>query len=113
MVETEEYRPSTLETVLAEYIMQQNRNLSRMERDSERLKEEISDFKNEMSDFKEEVRQDRKEMNKKWGEVTKKMGTFAEDFVAPNIPRLAIEKFNFPSVDLFARTIDKRNPKDK
>ena len=148
---TVEYRLDTLETVLAEYIMQQNRNLARLEREMSEFKNEMSDFKNEMSDFKNEMsdfknemmdfknemtdfknesrisrdkttenidnyvkegREARKEMNKKWGEVTNKLGTFAEDFVAPNIPRIATDFFKFPSIDIFNRRQDRRNPND-
>lgn len=127
---TVEYRLDTLETVLAEYIMQQNRNLARLEREMSDFKNEMSDFKNEMSDFKNESRisrdkttenidnyvkegrEARKEMNKKWGEVTNKLGTFAEDFVAPNIPRIATDFFKFPSIDIFNRRQDRRNPND-
>jgi uncharacterized coiled-coil protein SlyX len=148
---TVEYRLDTLETVLAEYIMQQNRNLARLEREMSDFKNEMSDFKNEMSDFKNEMsdfknemmdfknemsdfknesrisrdkttenidnyvkegREARKEMNKKWGEVTNKLGTFAEDFVAPNIPRIATDFFKFPSIDIFNRRQDRRNPND-
>ena len=113
---TVEYRLDTLETVLAEYIMQQNRNLARLER-------EMTDFKNEsrisrdkttenIDNYVKEGREARKEMNKKWGEVTNKLGTFAEDFVAPNIPRIATDFFKFPSIDIFNRRQDRRNPND-
>ena len=162
---TVEYRLTTLETVLAEYIMQQNRNLNLLEREMSNFKDEMKDFKNEMSDFKNEMsdfknemsdfknemsdfknemqdfkvemqdfknesiiarekatedlndyvkegREIRREMNKKWGEVTNKLGTFAEDFVAPNIPRIATDFFKFPAIDLFNRRQDRRNPND-
>lgn len=112
-METTEYRLSTLESVLAEFIMQQNRNLTRMERSIIDLKEEMSEFKTEMSEFKEESRQNRRDMDKKWGEVTNKLGTFAEDFVAPNIPRIAREQFGFPGIDFFMPRVDRRNPQDK
>ena len=210
---TVEYRLDTLETVLAEFIMQQNRNLTRLEREMSDFKNEMSDFKNEMKishnktsesnerfkeemkishdktsegmerfkeemkisrdktsedmkrfkeemkishdktsedtkrfkeemkishdktsegmeRFKEEMkisrdraseevdkyvkegREGRREMNKKWGEVTNKLGTFAEDFVAPNIPRIATDFFKFSSIDIFNRREDRRNPQD-
>ncbi len=169
---TVEYRLTTLETVLAEYIMQQNRNLTLLEREMSDFKDEMKDFKNEMSDFKDEMkdfknemsdfkdemkdfknemsdfknemsdfkvemqdfkndsiiarekatedlndyvregREIRREMNKKWGEVTNKLGTFAEDFVAPNIPRIATDFFKFSAIDLFNRRQDRRNPND-
>ncbi len=52
MKETTEYRLTTLETVLAEFIMQTNRSLNRMERDT-------SSFKAEMQQLRED--QQRKE----------------------------------------------------
>ena len=149
---TVEYRLDTLETVLAEFIMQQNRNLTRLEREmsdfknemkishnktsesNERFKEEMKisndkasedtkRFKEEMKishdktsenikNFAEKGRAGRREMNKKWGEVTNKLGTFAEDFVAPNIPRIAADFFKFSSIDIFNRREDRRNPQD-
>ena len=51
MAQETEYRLETLETVLAEFIMQTNRSLSRMERDT--------------ADFKEEVRRDREGQQQK------------------------------------------------
>lgn len=119
-MEDTEYRLSTLESVLAEYIMQTNRNMASLTRNITRLSEEMSEFKGEMSefkgemlDFKEESRQNRREMDKKWGEVTNKLGTFAEDFVAPNIPRIARKQFGFLTLDSFAPRIDRNNPQDK
>ncbi len=175
-METTEYRLSTLETVLAEYIMQTNRNMASLARNVSRLsdemldfknemsgfknemldfknemsdfknemsdfknemldfknemsdfknemldfknemsdfKNEMLDFKNEMSDFKKESQRNRTEMNKKWGEVTNRLGTFAEDFVAPNIPRIARKQFGFSRIDFLMPRVDRRNPKDK
>jgi len=40
-----------------------------------------------------EMRQWRVQAQKQWGEITQKMGTFVEDIVAPNIPRLGREVF--------------------
>jgi hypothetical protein len=43
-------------------------------------------------------------MKQAWGDLANKMGTVAEDVVAPNIPRLAVEEFGFSEVeDLQAR----------
>jgi DNA repair exonuclease SbcCD ATPase subunit len=45
-----------------------------------------------------------KDMKKQWGDLANKMGTVAEDVVAPNIPRLALEEFGFSKVnDLMVR----------
>ena len=40
-----------------------------------------------------EMRQWRIESQKRWGEIAQKMGTFVEDIVVPNIPRLGREIF--------------------
>lgn len=109
MAQETEYRLGTLETVLAEFIMQTNRSLNRMERDT--------------ADFKEEVRQDReahqketsqqlRQMNQKWGEIAEKLGTFAEDLAAPNLKRIAREQFGCYSIDYYSVRIDKKNPID-
>src|SRR6266478_9445996 len=51
-----------------------------------------------------EIRQDIAEMRlwrvqsqKQWGEIAQKMGSFVEDIVAPNIPRLARNAFRLGS----------------
>ncbi len=43
-----------------------------------------------------EMRQWRVQSQKQWGEITQKMGTFVEDIVAPNIPRIASRSRSFP-----------------
>lgn len=40
-----------------------------------------------------DMRQWRFEAQKRWGEIAQKMGTFVEDVVIPNIPRIARESF--------------------
>ncbi len=60
------------------------------------FKNEMSEFKNEMSEFKNEMRTSTKDLNKKMGDLSKKLGTFADDFAAPNLPRIAKEYFNEP-----------------
>lgn len=109
MAQPTEYRLETLETVLAEFIMQTNRSLSRMERDT--------------ADFKEEMRRDReaqrketsnqvRRMNQKWGEIAEKLVSFAEDIAAPNLKRIAREQFECESIEYYAVRIDKKNPLD-
>lgn len=109
MAQPTEYRLETLETVLAEFIMQTNRSLNRMERDT--------------ADFKEEMRQDReahrketsqqvRQMNQKWGEVAEKLGSFAEDIAAPNLKRIAREQFGCGKPDDYMVRRDKKNPLD-
>lgn len=71
------------------------------------VRHEMSEFKNEMSEFKnemsayrqkvdaqfEEDRTERKKITKQLGDQSNKLGTFAEDFAAPNLPRIAQEYF--------------------
>ena len=71
------------------------------------FKNEMSEFKNEMSEFKnemsayrqkvdaqfEEDRTERKKITKQLGDQSNKLGTFAEDFAAPNLPRIAQKYF--------------------
>lgn len=77
------------------------------------FKNEMADFKNEMSDFKEEMRKDRKEQNKQWGELNNRLGTFAEDVAAPNIPRIAIERFGAAHIEDHGVRRRRINPNDK
>ena len=109
MAQTTEYRLETLETVLAEFIMQTNRSLNRMERDT--------------ADFKQEMRRDRevhrketsdqiRQMNQKWGEIAEKLGTFAEDIAAPNLKRIAREQFGCGDPDDYMVRRDRKNPLD-
>ncbi|GEM_PF-767712 len=50
--------------------------------------------------------------NKRWGELSDKMGTFVEDIVAPNIPRIAKQLFDCEEIDDFMVRRTVRNKKD-
>ena len=76
------------------------------------LSDDTVEFKNEMRDFKDEMRGDRKRQNEKWGELANKWGTVVEDVVAPNIPRIAREKFGWHDVEDFMIRRKVRNSKD-
>ena len=119
MAQVEE-RLNIVESALAEFIIQSNRSLHRLEREMivfkdemkvfkdemkvfkdgtesfrnemKVFKDEMRDFKEEMKDFKEEMRDDRRKMNKQWGDLANKMGTLVEDIVAPAV-RPAIQKY--------------------
>ncbi len=65
-----------------------------------KLEKEMKEFKDEMKEFKDgtltwrqEIDEERRRMARQWGELANKMGTFVEDIVFPNIPRLAKEYF--------------------
>ena len=61
-----------------------------------------------------EMKEDTRRMQKAWGDLANKMGTVAEDIVAPNISRLALEEFGFNEVletQPRARRISRRGEK--
>lgn len=66
-----------------------------------RFETEMRAFKDEMGAFKDEMRESKRELNKKWGDLANKLGTILEDFVAPNLRRLAVEHFQFPVIEDF------------
>jgi len=51
-----------------------------------------------------EMRQWRVQSQKQWGEIAQKLGSFVEDIVAPNIPRLGRDAFHLgpPEDELFS-----------
>lgn len=98
--------------------------IQKMEEDTARMKEDTARMKEESmrmdAHHKEESRRidaqiqahiaemkaDTAKMKKTWGDLANKMGTVAEDVVAPNIPRLALEEFGFSEVeDLMVRVV--------
>ncbi len=107
MAQPTEYRLETLETVLAEFIMQTNRSLNRMERDTADFKEEM---RRDREAHRKETSQQTRQMNRKWGEMAEKLGSFAEDLAAPNLKRIAREQFGCESIDYYSVRIDKKNP---
>lgn len=75
-----------LETVLTSFIQHSD--------------ETISEIRQDIAD----MRQWRVQSQKQWGEIAQKMGSFVEDIVAPNIPRLGREVFGLggPEDELFS-----------
>jgi len=59
----------------------------------DRLEDLLTTFASELRQDIAEMRQWRLQAQKQWGEIAQKMGTFVEDIVAPNIPRLGREVF--------------------
>jgi predicted nuclease with TOPRIM domain len=57
-----EEKIGTLEAVLGQYIVQTNKMLNRMERDSIEFKMEMKEFKDEMKEFKDEMKEFKDEM---------------------------------------------------
>ena len=69
-------------------------------RGMDEFRREMQVFKEEMRAFREQVQEDiagmqqwRIQSQKQWGELAQKLGTFVEDIVAQNIPRVGREIF--------------------
>ncbi|HON72392.1 MAG TPA: hypothetical protein PK512_03605 [bacterium] len=105
MPELEE-KVGRLESLLGQFIINNDVALRRLETSLEA-------FKDEMRAFKNEVNEDRKRMNKMWGELASKMGTLVEDIVAPNIAGVARRYFGAEELEDFMIRRRKRNTKDK
>jgi predicted RNase H-like nuclease (RuvC/YqgF family) len=74
------------------------------------FKNEMLEFKVEMSEFKDEMRASVKRMDKAWGDLANKLGTIIEDIVAPNIRRLAVERFGCEPLERFLVRANVRRP---
>lgn len=75
-----------------------------------RFEGEMREFKDEMREFKDEMRSFKKESHKSWGDLANRLGTIIEDILAPNLRRLAIEHFNFASIEAFVVRIERKHP---
>jgi hypothetical protein len=106
MISMEE-RLNYLDRALAELAHTQMRTEIAMKEDTHQMKEDTRRMKEDTRRMKEEtlkMKEDTRLMKKAWGDLANKMGTVAEDVVAPNIPRLAVEEFGMSEVfDLQAR----------
>ena len=69
----------------------------------DRLEELVNSFVAESRRDRTEMREWRLQAQKQWGEIAQRLGTFVEDIVAPNIPRLAQAFFGLcENDDLFS-----------
>src|SRR2546425_5660979 len=57
----------------------------------DRLEDVLTTFVRHTDETILEMRQWRLQVQKQWGEIANKLGTFVEDIVAPNVPRLGKE----------------------
>ncbi|MBK8703890.1 MAG: hypothetical protein IPN33_09865 [Saprospiraceae bacterium] len=101
-----EKRVINLEQVFADFMVSQDRNLTRLETEMRDFKDEMKDFKDEMRDFKDEMRdfkvfvekdiaeskEERRQMTRQWGDLANKLGTVVEDIVFP-ASRPVLEKY--------------------
>jgi hypothetical protein len=102
------------EVRIDKYIAEMKEDTRQMKEDTRQMKEDTRQMKEDTRRMKEDtlrmkedtlrMKEDTRRMKQAWGDLANKMGTVAEDVVAPNIPRLAIEEFGFGEVeDLMVR----------
>ena len=76
------------------------------------FKDEMGVFKDEMGAYKDESSRQIREMNLQWGRLANKMGTFVEDVVLPNFPRILERYFDATEIeDIYIRR-KRRHPHD-
>jgi hypothetical protein len=72
-----------------------DRSIAEMKEDTRRMKDDTRRMQEDTRRMKDDTRR----MKQAWGDLANKMGTVAEDVVAPNIPRLAVEEFGLTEVE--------------
>jgi hypothetical protein len=121
-VEAVEERVDSLERILARFVARSDQNsadykawMERMDRDPaehkarmERMDRDSAQNKTRMEQFEREARRHTLGM----AHIAERFGRFAEDIVAPNIPRLAREVFGITEVQFSAQRVEKRHAQD-
>ncbi len=121
-MEAVEERVDSPEKIFAQFMARSERNsadhkawMERMDRDSadhkarmERMDRDSAEHRARMDQFEREARQHTLEM----AQIAERVGRFAEDIVAPNIPRLAREVFGITEVQFSAQRVEKRHVRD-
>lgn len=101
MIHMEE-RLNYLDRVMAELAHAQMRTEIAMKRYFDRLNRDCAgtheSWERDTAEMKPGMDEDTQRMKKIWRDLVNKMGTIAEDVVAPNIPRLAVEEFGMTEV---------------
>ena len=64
-----------------------------------RMEMSVEQLLQEMREFKDSTRHESRRMNEQWGALANKMGTFVEDIVLPNFPRILERYFGIAEVD--------------
>jgi len=108
----------SLDDFKEEMRLSRERSEKEMAQSRERSEKEMQQFKEEMRLAYERsdrsLQQYKEENNKRWGELANRLGTLAEDFVAPNIPAIALKYFNCPEEpETFFVRCKKRHTKEK
>jgi hypothetical protein len=70
----------------------------RLEESTNQMHEDTRRMNERLEESTSQMHEDTRRMKKAWGDLANKMGTVAEDVVAPNIPRLAVEEFGLTEV---------------
>lgn len=106
--QTTDERLDRLEALVGQIIVAHEAAIRRLER----LDHAVEQMRQEGELDRAEARRERVAMNKRWGELAMKMGTFVEDIVAPNIPRIARKDFGLGEPELCALRLKVRHPAD-
>lgn len=110
-----EQRVGTLEETLARYMARTDELLERMDRNIERMDRNIERLDRNLERLDrsyEEMRRESREHTLHWAQIAERVGRFAEDIVAPNIPRMAREIFGITETQFAAQRIEKRHATD-
>jgi hypothetical protein len=97
-----------LEALVGQIIVAHEAALRRLER----LENVVELMHQEGERERDEAKLERVLQNKRWGEITMKMGTFVEDMVVPNIPRLGRRHFRLGEPELSAPRLRVRHASD-
>ena len=107
-METVEARVDSLETKFVEFMARLDYHTERLDRNIERL-----DRNGERMDrIYEELKREARQHTLEWAQLAERFGRFAEDIVAPNIPRIAREVFGMTEPEFSGQRIEKQHAKD-
>jgi ElaB/YqjD/DUF883 family membrane-anchored ribosome-binding protein len=98
MISMEE-RLNYLDSIMAELAHAQMRTEIYLKASAERADRNAERLEASLDRSIAEMKEDTRRMKQAWGDLANKMGTVAEDVVAPNIPRLAVEEFGLTEVE--------------
>ena len=107
-MEAVEERVDSPEKIFAQFMARSEHNSAEHKARMERMDRDSADNKARMDQFEREARQHTLEM----AQIAERFGRFAEDIVAPNIPRLAREVFGITEVQFSAQRVEKRHARD-
>lgn len=100
-METVEERVGTLETTLQRFIATTNAAILRLDRTCERLDQNVV-----------EIRQEGRRHAVEMAQIANRIGRFAEDFVNPNIPRVARDVFGVAQFEFEGQRVKKWHATD-